>query len=78
MFRFDKSLVWTAALSLAAPAISGCSMQSSATGGGNADLARPASYRQRTSPQQEFEAERDHIMSTGRAPIALPVENAEA
>jgi hypothetical protein len=42
--------------------------------GSAADGVRPASARQRPTPQQEFEAERDHIMSTGRAPIVLPVD----
>ena len=69
MFRIYKAFGWTVSLSLSTLAISGCSMQGSA-----ADGVRPASARQRTTPQQEFEAERDHLMSTGRAPIALPVE----
>ena len=69
MFRIYKSFGWTVSLLLSTLAISGCSMQGSAAQG-----VGPASARQRTTRQQEFEAERDHIMSTGRAPIALPLD----
>jgi len=68
MFPIRKS-VGLAVVSLAALAISGCSMHGSV---GADDQARPASYRQNTTIEQERDAERDHIMSTGRAPIVLP------
>jgi hypothetical protein len=69
MFLIRKSFGWVA-LSLAALLISGCSMQGSV--GGADDPTSPASYRHGTTIEQERDAERDHIMSTGRAPIVLP------
>jgi hypothetical protein len=74
MIPIRKSFGW-ALVSLAVLAISGCSMQGS---GGADGPTSPASYRHRTTIEEERDAERDHIMSAGRAPIVPPTHEVVA
>jgi hypothetical protein len=59
---------------VALPAGTGCSSSSSSSSPAG-DHARPASYRQTTTEQEERELELQHLIQSGRAPAAAAAED---